>query len=170
MSFHPPARIELPLKAIGFTCKSPEYLLEREQAENAAHTLRHMTHQLRTWVVAEKQSPYVLKQPATWWDMLKLSLAPWFQKLFPVRYTELKIDVETVYPFLKTQIPQDLTGDRVTVLIAGHPAGSFLSDIFEDKPVTMEKWNHEIVPRLFSDPRCVDGRSCPFCKRTLSYS
>lgn len=160
-------RIEINLKMFGITAHRSEYSIDRHIDE---HMGKLLVHQLCTHIAAERQDPYGWDEPTSWWQMFKRDVFPaWLRNRFPVRNTRRVVTVDTVYPFLKTQIPKDLQGPRVTVLLNGKPAGSFFTDI-DNVCMTPQRWNEEVVPELFKNQRCDSmGMSCPTCHRNIKH-
>jgi len=154
-------RVDLDLKRVGLTATSSTY------AYRVDHVMGELVHQLTALFASEKQDPYVFSYPATWWQHFKQRFFPaWLLRKFPVRMAEKRLDVQTLYPYLKTSLPLKAMGPRVMIMVADRSIGSFLPDTPGSTP---QEWYMQ-AQEIISSPRLVsacwhDARHCPMCRR-----
>lgn len=61
-------------------------------------------------ILGEKTQIQYIKYPKDWWEAFKERwFFDWLLRKFPVKYTEYKIDVELLYPYLQIKIPEEKT-------------------------------------------------------------
>lgn len=61
-----------------------------------------VTVQIRGQIWTEPLGVHELSYPATWWQMFKQDIVPhWFQRIFPVKQTTVKLEVRVLYPGFK---------------------------------------------------------------------
>jgi len=64
-----------------------------------------ITVQVKQAVYGRQAGKWTYRYPRDWWQMLKQSHAPyWFRKRWPVRTSEVVVDVKLLYPNGKDQI------------------------------------------------------------------
>ena len=64
-----------------------------------------ITVRIKQAVYGRQAGKWTYRYPRDWWQMLKQSHAPyWFRKRWPVRTSEVIIDVKLLYPNGKDQI------------------------------------------------------------------
>lgn len=112
-----------------------------------------------------RQKPYVVRYPETWWQMFKESYAPaWFKKHWPVRFKEIKMDVTLLYPYLKSQVPRELMGQKITLMVRGKDR-DYLQSFDPDTPepvLTLSRRVRDV--QSICDP---NADQCPTCGRQI---
>lgn len=150
------SRVELYLKEFGMTAVQARYQMRQDYMHD------QMLHEFRASLAGENQEPYKVETPASWWQHLKQAVFPaWARRRWPVAMTTVTVDVATVYPFLKTRLPLDMVGSRVSVMIASKIAGAFLP---EACGLTPQQWITEANLVTFKE-LFLKADKCPVCKR-----
>lgn len=122
---------------------------------------------IRTLVVSitgERQDPYIVKQPATWWQHFKADYFPrWALRRWPVVMTKTELSVATLYPHLKTELPAGSWGPQVFVMVQN----KIISDFLTDTPgLIAPQWREEVRSILFQQ-HWTDAEKCPTCRRAF---
>lgn len=151
-------KIDLNLKRIGITATSARY----ELLDQGEMITNHLMHSLSALFASETQEPFVHQMPATWWDHLKQDWFPAWAKLrWPPKMDQIILTIDTVYPFLKTALPEEHIGARVTVLVNNQSIGSFLPETSGMSPT---QWREEAKSILFRE-RFKTSYKCKLCGR-----
>lgn len=117
-------RVEIPFSKIGASLKCTNIMFE--QAPN--HVTGELQLMLTAYVATEKQRPFVYTTDRDWWQMFKRRFFPkWLIARFPIIVEKHEVSVKTVYPFLSTNIPPKIHGDRIMVMINDRPVGMFVN-------------------------------------------
>lgn len=152
--------LQLHRRAAGLNVSNLVYSTERNQLIDKLFCM------LRADFASEHQSPYCYEVPSSWWQAFKLECFPkWLLSRFPAHTTKHKVDVKTLYPFLKTQLPPEYQGHTVYVLCNDAVVGGFLSDTDGLTP-TMYREQAKLL--LFSE-RFKGSHICPCCSRAMFY-
>jgi hypothetical protein len=131
--------------------------------------LKQLVHQLRYRVTSEHQQPITIRTPLTWFDHLVETLASRFKflyKVYTIKYKEHKIDLKTIYPYLKTKLTPEIIGPKFTI-IANMDDKQFFSSCLTDEPISPFEYNSKpIEPSLFTD--CFKGAlRCRACNKII---
>lgn len=81
-------------------------LNEVQLTEYVERTLRNAIYKLDVDIFGQKLDRIMWKMPANWKEAIKERFFPkWLLKIYPVKYTEFKIDPVVLYP--QIQIPNE---------------------------------------------------------------
>jgi len=148
-------RAELDLTKFGITATCAEFVQTRDAAGSLIYSLRAL-------FASEEQTPYRYEVPLDWWEHFRERWFPlWLLKRFPLKKRTVEVCVKTLYPFLKTQLPLNVAGPKVFVLVQEGLIGSFLPMA---GGMTPKEYSLRVANRLF-EKRFYDARKCPFCYR-----
>lgn len=157
--------ITLELRQFGVTATQARYRVDADLVGD------RLVHSLTALFASEEQRPYVVETPAGWWDHFRLEVFPkfgrlgrWALKRWPLKVTRHEIGVRTVYPYLKTQLPLSLAGERVILLVNDASAGSFMP---EANGLTPVEWPKKAEAILFSDRYATKHLLCSRCQRPM---
>lgn len=149
-------RISLDLSRIGITATQSAY----ERNEDLIRGT--LMHTISGFVACEKQKPFEVSYPKTWWQHFKQRWFPqWILKKYPVVQTTITASVKTLYPHLRSKLPLDLMGPSVMLMVNDGPVGAFMPDC---NGMTKIEWREEVDAILIKEI-FASADKCPCCHR-----
>lgn len=146
-------RLDLQLHKFGTNLCITNAMFEASKG-SVAH---EMECRLTAYICAENQPPYRYYTPLSWWQMFKEQWFPkWLLRKYPVKKVEHLINLKTVYPFLRTEIPPHMHGDRIQVLINDQPLGMFMEGTEAITPIEEMRYKSILLSGQLSGfcPKC----------------
>lgn len=114
------------------------------------------------------QDEYRYEIPKSWWQHFKATyFKGWLRKKFPPQMEVKTVGVTLLYPKLKTEVPREMLGEYITLMVVDPEDNLHCCSFDPDTPIKPWELERQIYEkRPLYDP---SSNKCPTCGKTIRF-